>query len=181
MKRQPVCTGLVTMLPLNDGTHAIADTRHWRTINRTWTLSGDRAYVRATISGTTVYLHRAVWEAEYGPVPDGYEIDHVNRNPRDNRLHNLRLATRSQNALNSSKPSRRSRFRGVCFCKQTCRWSASIRYDGKKQNLGRFDTQEEAHAAWLGFVGEHDLGDWVHANPGLATEVGLLISQHGGD
>lgn len=42
-------------------------------------------------------VHRLVWEAFYGPVPDGYEINHKDTNPRNNRLENLNLLTRSEN------------------------------------------------------------------------------------
>jgi HNH endonuclease len=48
-----------------------------------------------------VPIHHVVWMAANGHIPGGYEIDHVNRNPADNRLVNLRLATPSQNGRNS--------------------------------------------------------------------------------
>lgn len=42
-------------------------------------------------------VHRLVWNAFNGNIPEGYEIDHINNNPEDNRLDNLQLLTRSEN------------------------------------------------------------------------------------
>jgi len=47
-----------------------------------------------------VRAHVVVWECFNGDIPDGYEIDHINRDASDNHLVNLRLATRSQNLAN---------------------------------------------------------------------------------
>lgn len=44
-----------------------------------------------------------VWAWHYGEVPVGYEIDHINTNPFDNRIENLRLTTRSENIANRKK------------------------------------------------------------------------------
>ena len=44
--------------------------------------------------------HRMVWAWHYGEVPVGYEIDHINTNPFDNRIENLRLTTRTENFNN---------------------------------------------------------------------------------
>ena len=46
---------------------------------------------------TTHVVHRVVWMAFNGTVPDGYEIDHINNVRSDNRLNNLQLLTKSQN------------------------------------------------------------------------------------
>lgn len=35
--------------------------------------------------------HRAVWIYHNGPIPEGYEIHHINHNPSDNRIENLRM------------------------------------------------------------------------------------------
>ncbi|WP_369076650.1 HNH endonuclease signature motif containing protein, partial [Staphylococcus cohnii] len=44
-----------------------------------------------------------VWEGFNGRIPDGYMVDHINRNKQDNRIENLRLVTRSQNVHNSKR------------------------------------------------------------------------------
>ena len=45
----------------------------------------------------TVSEHKHVWEKHHGPRPDGMTIHHINGNPRDNRIENLRLLTRQEN------------------------------------------------------------------------------------
>ena len=45
-------------------------------------------------------IHRLVWEAFNGPIPDGYEIDHINTIRDDNQLSNLRVVTHKENNAN---------------------------------------------------------------------------------
>lgn len=61
-----------------------------------WTWEGKRK---------TAYLHRIVWELHHGPVPKGMVIDHINGDGLDNRIENLRLATRCQNMYNRKRNS----------------------------------------------------------------------------
>lgn len=45
----------------------------------------------------TVKIHKLVWEAFNGPIPEGYEINHIDENKLNNSLDNLSLVTRGQN------------------------------------------------------------------------------------
>jgi hypothetical protein len=53
-----------------------------------------------------VYAHRLAWEMTHGPIPDGMVIDHINRDGFDNRIANLRLASKRQNLMNSEMGDR---------------------------------------------------------------------------
>lgn len=93
-------------------------------------------------------VHRLLWEAYKGEIPDGKEIDHANRNRADNRLCNLRLATRSQNRCNSEASEGSSEFRGVSFHKAGGKWSAYIKLNNKKRHLGLFENEKDAALAY---------------------------------
>jgi hypothetical protein len=86
-------------------------------------------------------------------------IDHANGDWRDNRLSNLRIATRSENAANSGPPrTNTSGFKGVCWDKRAGKWLAQISHQRAHYWLGHFSTAQEAHnayrAAALRFFGE---------------------------
>lgn len=45
-------------------------------------------------------VHRAVWELANGPIPDGLQIDHIDRNKQNNLIENLRTVTSAENNQN---------------------------------------------------------------------------------
>ena len=47
----------------------------------------------------TFYVHKLVWQAFNGKIPNGMQVDHIDNNPQNNRLQNLQLLTPSQNSL----------------------------------------------------------------------------------
>lgn len=78
-----------------------------------WGLRED-GYLIAGIGGTHVRLHRLVYEAEHGPIPAGMEVDHMNRDRRDNRIENLTLATKREQRQNTNRrPAGEEHLRGV--------------------------------------------------------------------
>ena len=93
-----------------------------------------------------LYLgHRIAWLLHHGEWPER-DIDHINMDKGDNRLVNLRLATRSQNVANSS--SRMKLPKGCYQLKGRKRWYSQICVNGVVNRLGTFDTVEEAAAAF---------------------------------
>ena len=57
-------------------------------------------YKQITVGRKSFRLHRVLWEAFNGPIPDGLQIDHINRNKLCNNLSNLRICTPSENCRN---------------------------------------------------------------------------------
>jgi len=74
-------------------------------------------------------------------------VDHINGNTLDNRLINLRICTKSQNAMNSK--ARTDLPKGVSWDKQGKRFRAKIQVNGTQLNLGSFETKEKAEIAYL--------------------------------
>lgn len=91
--------------------------------------------------------HRIIWLMMTGEWPPE-EIDHIDHDPSNNRWANLRLASSSQNEINRGVPrNNTSGFKGVFFHAKQRRYSAYIKFHGKREHIGMFDTAEEAHAA----------------------------------
>ena len=88
-------------------------------------------------------MHRVIARTMFGKNLKGMEVDHINRNGLDNRRKNIRLATPSQNRINSEKKIGRSGFRGVRWDKARKKWRADIQFEGKKISLGRSKLPEE--------------------------------------
>lgn len=109
-------------------------------------------YWKLFIRGKWVLAHRLAWALSNNDTWPIGEIDHINGNPSDNRISNLRVASRTQNVANAKFNSLNTTgFRGVCAVRQArgVRYQADIRKDGKKVYLGIFSTPEEAHAAYV--------------------------------
>ncbi|MFA5898014.1 MAG: HNH endonuclease [Hyphomicrobium sp.] len=89
---------------------------------------------------------RLAWIYVHGTPPQG-EVDHANRDKSDDRMCNLRVATRSENCRNM-KSANASGFRGVCLVAGQARWRAKIRVNGSMKHLGCFDSPEKASEAY---------------------------------
>lgn len=109
-----------------------------------------RGELQFSVDGKNYYAHRLAWLYMTGEWPREL-IDHFDTNPGNNRWSNLREAGPTVNCQNRRKPSKanQSGFLGVSPCKSTGRWRAAICVDRKQKQLGRFDTPEQAHAAYL--------------------------------
>jgi hypothetical protein len=104
-------------------------------------------YLVARIDGKTLSLHRVIWVYVYGKLPE-YDIDHINMDRADNRLSNLREATRSKNMMNTlAHRDSRSGVKGVCWHKAAQKWFARVSKDGGTINVGLFETKEQAAEA----------------------------------
>ena len=110
----------------------------------------DTGYISITVVGHHYQAHRLAWLYVHGAWPNG-EIDHINGCRDDNRFHNIRDVTRTENQQNRRRVNTGSKsgFLGVHWDNKDGTWRARIMVDGKLHFLGRFPTAEEAHAAYL--------------------------------
>ncbi len=97
-------------------------------------------YVVFKVNGKIYYAHRVAYFLFYGDVP--YMVDHINGIKHDNRIKNLRLANDQINCHNKKAS-------GVTKPKQTKKFAASITVNKIRKHLGYFNTQTEAHQAYL--------------------------------
>lgn len=80
----------------------------------------------------------------------GFHIDHINQNQKDNRFNNLQYIKERYNYIKRSLCSRKtSKYTGVCWDKSRIKWKANIRIKNKAYSLGRFDNEEDAALAYL--------------------------------
>ena len=133
-------TGVFRRLKSNGGVEAgsIAGHRH------------NAGYVAVSIRSKHYLAHRLAWLITYGAWPEG-DVDHINGDRADNRLVNLRVATRVQNMQNRKGVGARSKsgLLGASPHRDGRRWVAHIRANGKNRYLGLFDTAEQAHQAYM--------------------------------
>ena len=101
-------------------------------------------YREIKIGGRLYRAHRLAWLYVYGKFPDD-QIDHINQDPGDNRITNLRDATASKNQRNARmNKANTSGVMGVCWSKSRKKWYAQITVDGKQKYLGSYKNIELA-------------------------------------
>lgn len=109
--------------------------------------------------------HRIAWALHHGCWPDD-QIDHINGNPEDNRIANLRAVSNAENQRNARrKCTNTSGVTGVSWHSRDHVWHANIREKGRLLYLGSFDSFDEAVAVRK--AAEHEYG--YHENHGRAA------------
>lgn len=113
-----------------------------------FTSINDKGYLHGRIFTKDVLAHRVAIALHSGYWPKNF-VDHVNGIRTDNRISNIRLATRSENnrnrAYGNNTPGGR---KGVYRSAKTKNWRSYININGVQKFLGLFDTEESAHAAY---------------------------------
>lgn len=118
---------------------------------------GKNTYRQTIFGGRTVKAHQAAWLIFYGVWPVGM-IDHINGNPKDNRIANLRLTDAQGNARNRRKNSNNTTGHAGVILNKSGRYEAWI----SNQYLAVFDTAEQAVAHRAGYL----LAEGYHENHG---------------
>lgn len=101
-----------------------------------------------TVNGKTYRRHRLVW-AYFNCDPGNMEIDHLNGVKGDDRLENLRLATRRENSWNTTYKTNKSGAPGVCWHARDKKWRVSIKDQGINKHLGYYSDLQEAQKAYI--------------------------------
>lgn len=100
------------------------------------------------LDGVRYRAHRLAWFFVHGVWPSE-NVDHINGDRADNRIANLRDITQAENLQNQKRAHNRSKTGLLGAWPSGDRFQSCIRVNGKYHELGRFDTAEEAHAAYL--------------------------------
>lgn len=123
--------------------------RDWKTFSKRYAdkpagcMRQDRYVIIQFEKGKQHLAHRLIWILLQGPIPEGMVVDHINGDPSDNRIENLRLATPLENARNSKRPSdNKSGVKGISQINATT-WWASL----GGRSLGYFSSLSDAEAA----------------------------------
>ena len=103
-------------------------------------------YVNIKFRRKMFLLHRLVFLSSHGYLPA--EIDHIDGNPANNRITNLRAASRTQNLWNRRmREGNTSGVKNVSWCERDRRWIVQFWSGGRLAYAGRFTSLEKAAAA----------------------------------
>ena len=128
-------------------------------------LMSNRGYVHVKIFNKLYKVHRLIFLLHHGYMPKC--IDHIDRDPSNNKIENLREATSAQNQQNTKvRTDNTSGVKGVFWRKSEKKWSAQCIANGKRNSLGSFSNIEDAAAAVRQFREQHH-GEF--ANHGVQT------------
>jgi hypothetical protein len=144
----------VRIIPLSQGKYALVDEADYAELARyrwcvSWNVSGKQGhrktfYAARSEKGRTIRMHRQIMGAARGEV-----VDHINHNGLDNRRSNLRVCSQAENMRNRRGwGGRTSRYKGVSYLRRSDTWQAVIVCEGRRYNLGQFDSETDAAGAY---------------------------------
>ena len=100
-------------------------------------------YRCTTVNQKTYLTHRLIFLYHHGYLPE--MVDHIDGNPLNNNIENLREANKYQNQQNAKRRSdNKTGIKGVTVCKHANKYMARVRINGVRQYLGLFNTLAEA-------------------------------------
>lgn len=134
--------------------------------NEAFTAVTPKGYLVGAIFKQNYFAHIVVWALVHGQWPE-HQVDHINHDPSDNRVENLRLVAAQDNQKNMKRSSSNtSGVTGVYWDSKLWKWTARIGVDGVCKYLGVFSTKEDAIAART--KAEKEYG--FHPNHGLTRQ-----------
>ena len=103
----------------------------------------NNGYVRVRVDGKMYGVHQVVFVMFNGYLPK--IIDHVNNIKADNRIENLREATKSENGYNTKLPvNSKSGIKNVCWVKKLNSWQVKLKVKSICKVIGYFKDLELA-------------------------------------
>ena len=100
-------------------------------------------YFRVRVDQTNYLTHRLAWFYVHGYLPEN-QIDHIDRDPGNNRIDNLREVSQVCNLRNCGNPvDNTSGVKGVCR-RRGRKWHVQIAVYGHRYHIGYFDDFDEA-------------------------------------
>jgi hypothetical protein len=103
-------------------------------------------YYQIRISGKGYKAQRIAWFMVHGEWPPE-DVDHIDGDPLNNCMANLRLASRQENCRNRKVV--RAGLKGAYLRRRDGWYAAKIRVDRKLIHLGYFPTEQQAHEAYV--------------------------------
>lgn len=125
--------------------------RHGRGGKPKGTIAGtlnEKGYRCIVIDSRRYRAHRLAWLYVHGAWPAD-EIDHIDGDRDNNRIGNLREAGRSENLQNQRKAQKRNKTGLLGVSPRRGRHRATIVINGKQEHIGDFDSEIEAHNAYI--------------------------------
>lgn len=154
MKEIPLTKGLTTIV--DDADYEILSHFKWYAVGH----PGKEYAARYGGNHQHIRLHRQILRA-----PANMEVDHINGNRLDNRMANLRLATRAENGRNRIKFGNQthSKYKGVTWHSRDKCWQSTIVVDGCHVHLGCFSKERDAAQAY-NKAAEQYFGEYANLN-----------------
>jgi len=149
--------------------------------NMKWHMNA-QGYAVSRPDGKYVRLHHLILGTSWKELSKNKnQIDHINMNPLDNRVSNIRYANSGQNRTNASKREfmngvkTSSRFKGVYLHTQMKKWNAYISIDNKRHSLGLFKNESDAGRAY-DRAAIDTYGEFARTNEQLGLFEGVVLN-----
>ena len=128
---------------LNNKYHYIDGDLYLKTNNKKIGSPDKDGYLKTQINRVDLRNHRIIFMMFHGYLPK--QIDHIDGNPKNNRIENLRACDNTTNAYNAKKPKNNtSGVKNVHWHKERKQWQVMFAINGKRKSFGMFEDLELA-------------------------------------
>lgn len=128
---------------------------HWKVLKPGATKPGQpaggftkRGYIRMRVNGVHIFAHRLAWAFVHNKLPE-QQIDHINGNPADNRIENLRDVPQAVNKQNTQAAYRSNELGllNIRLRKDNGKYQVRVHRNKKVFNIGEYSTSNDAIVA----------------------------------